>query len=46
VTEPQAIHVEIAGELDDPGVIRIVGESLQDWEGVRDRLIAGEYELY
>ncbi len=46
VTDPQAIHVEIAGELDDPAVMRIVGESLQDWEGVRDRLIAGEYELY
>jgi S-adenosylmethionine synthetase len=46
VTDPQAIHVEISGELDDPAVMRIVGEALQDWEGVRDRLIAGEYELY
>ncbi len=46
VTEPQAIHVEIAGELDDSATIEIVGEALQDWEGVRDRLIAGEYELY
>jgi S-adenosylmethionine synthetase len=46
VTEPQAIHVEIAGDLDDPAIIKIVGESLEDWEGVRDRLIAGEYELY
>ena len=46
VTEPQAVHVEIAGELDDRAVMRIVGESLQDWEGVRDRLIAGDYELY
>ena len=45
-TEPQTIHVELAGELDDPAVIKIVGESLADWEGVRDRLIAGEYELY
>ena len=46
VTEPQAIHVEIAGEPDDPAVTKIVGESLEDWEGVRDRLIAGDYELY
>ena len=46
VTEPQAIHVEVAGGLDDATTKRIVGESLADWDGVRDRLIAGEYELY
>ena len=46
VTEPQAIHVEVAGPLDDAAVKGIVGESLADWDGVRDRLIAGEYELY
>jgi S-adenosylmethionine synthetase len=46
VTDPQAIHVELAGVDDDPTIMRIVAESLEDWEGVRDRLIAGEYELY
>ncbi len=46
VTEPQAIHVEIAGTMDDPAIMGIVAECLNDWEGVRDRLIEGEYELY
>lgn len=46
VTEPQAIHVEIAGDADEAGIVRIVGDALEDWAGVRDRLIAGEYELY
>jgi S-adenosylmethionine synthetase len=46
VTEPQAIHVEIAGEAEDPIISAIVAESLQDWQGVRDRLIDGVYELY
>ena len=46
VTEPQAIHVEVGGTVDDGAVQGIVGESLVDWDGVRDRLIAGEYELY
>jgi S-adenosylmethionine synthetase len=46
VTEPQAIHVEIAGEAEDPTISAIVAESLQDWQGVRDRLIDGVYELY
>ncbi len=46
VTEPQAIHVEVAGALDDAAVKVIVADSLADWDGVRDRLIAGEYELY
>ena len=46
VTEPQAIHVEVAGGPDDAATKRIVSESLADWSGVRDRLIAGEYELY
>ncbi len=47
VTSPQAVHLEIAGgPVDDVAVLTIVEESFEDWAGVRDRLIAGEYELY
>ena len=46
VTEPQMVHVEIAGPADDAAVEVIVKESLADWLGVRDRLIAGFYDLY
>ncbi|MEE8330777.1 MAG: methionine adenosyltransferase [Acidimicrobiia bacterium] len=46
VTEPQAIHVEVHGDVDDGAIAGAVKESLSDWEGIRDRLIAGEYELY
>ena len=46
VTEPQVVHVETAGIADEAIVEAIVKESLADWEGVRDRLIAGAYELY
>jgi len=46
VTAPQAVHVEIAGSVEDAVVGGIVAESLQDWQGVRDRLIDGVYELY
>ncbi len=46
VTEPQEVHVEVAGPVDDAAVEMIVKESLADWLGVRDRLIAGQYELY
>jgi len=46
VTEPQMVHVEIAGPADDAAVEVIVKESLSDWLGVRDRLIAGFYDLY
>ena len=46
VTEPQVVHVEIAGPADDAAVEVIVKESLSDWLGVRDRLVAGFYELY
>ena len=46
VTEPQVVHVESAGVTDDAAVEMIVKESLSDWLGVRDRLIAGLYELY
>ena len=46
VTEPQVVHVEIAGPADDAAVEVMVKESLSDWLGVRDRLVAGLYELY
>lgn len=46
VTEPQVVHVETAGAANEIEIETIVGESLADWEGVRDRLIAAEYELY
>jgi len=47
VTSPQAVHIEIAGgPVDDVAVLRIVEECFEDWAGVRDRLIAGQYELY
>jgi S-adenosylmethionine synthetase len=46
VTDPEAVHIEKVGDA-DPGVIeQIAIKCLSDWEGVRDRLIAGEYELY
>ena len=46
VTEPQVVHVETAGIADEAIVEAIVKESPADWEGVRDRLIAGACELY
>lgn len=46
VTEPQVVHVETAGSVDEAAVEVIVRESFADWQGVRDRLIAGAYELY
>ncbi len=46
VTEPQATHVEVAGDVDEAQVSAIVRDCLSDWDGVRDRLIAGEYELF
>jgi S-adenosylmethionine synthetase len=46
VTEPQVVHVETAGPTDEASVEVIVKESLSDWLGVRDRLVAGFYDLY
>ncbi len=46
VTDPEAAHVEIAGDADEAKVEAIVKECFADWRGVRDRLIAGAYELY
>jgi len=46
VANPEAAHVEIAGDADPDQVRAIVTECLADWSGVRDRLIDGFYELY
>jgi S-adenosylmethionine synthetase len=46
VTDPEAVHIEKTGDADPAQVEEIVKECLADWEGVRDRLIDGKYELY
>lgn len=46
VTEPQAVHVEASGALDEGTVRSIAEDCFDDWAGVTQRLIAGEYELY
>ncbi len=46
VTDPQAVHVELAGTPDEAHVRRIAEAAFDDWAGVTDRLIAGEYELF
>ncbi len=46
VTEPQAVHIEIAGEPNPDSVEDITQECFDDWAGVTERLINGEYELY
>lgn len=46
VTDPNVVHVEVAGDADNGAIESIVKESLADWEGVRDRLIQGHYSLY
>lgn len=46
VTEPQAVHVEVAGSVSDTEVMNATDGSFDDWSGVTDRLVAGEYELF
>jgi len=46
VTEPQVVHVELTGTVPEPTVEEIVTSCLANWQGVRDRLIRGEYELF
>ncbi len=46
VTEPQATHVEVVGDVEETVAATIVRDSLDDWDGVQDRLIAGVYELF
>ncbi|MDJ0960015.1 MAG: methionine adenosyltransferase [Acidimicrobiia bacterium] len=46
VTDPQAAHIEVVGPHDEAHIAAVVKDCFSDWRGVRDGLIAGEYELY
>ena len=46
VTEPHATHVSVAGHVTQARVSESVEHCLHDREGVRDRLLAGRYELF
>jgi S-adenosylmethionine synthetase len=46
VVNPEAVHLEIVGDADEDQIRTIATEAFADWRGVRDRLIAGFYELY
>jgi len=46
VSDPEAVHIEAVGDAAPDQVRAIVAECLADWRGVRDRLIAGHYQLY
>ena len=46
VTDPQAAHIEVCGPHDEAYVASVVKDCFEDWDGVRDRLIADEYELF
>lgn len=46
VTEPQEVHVEVAGDVSEAEVADITHDCFADWAGVTDRLVAGEYELF
>lgn len=46
VSRPQFVHVETVEEIDPLWVSQVVEESLADWQGVRDRLLAAQYELF
>jgi S-adenosylmethionine synthetase len=46
VTEPQAVHVETVGTVSEATVALVASECLAEWAGVRDRLVAGAYELF
>ncbi|MDK1026693.1 MAG: methionine adenosyltransferase [Actinomycetota bacterium] len=46
VTEPQAVHIETAGTLGVDEARNIAEKCFDDWSGVTERLIDGQYELY
>jgi len=46
VSDPEALHIEKVGDADPAVIEQIARECLSDWQGVQNRLIAGEYELY
>lgn len=46
VTDPQAVHIESAGDLGTGEALDIAEDCFSDWAGVTERLIDGQYELY
>ena len=46
ITEPHAIHVTVAGHVTQARASEALQHCLYDWEGIRDRLLAGRYELF
>lgn len=46
VNEPQAVHIEVAGNIDEPAIAAIARECFNDYAAVTTRLVAGQYELY
>jgi S-adenosylmethionine synthetase len=46
ITRPQAAHVAVSGRVDRARVHDILQDCLDDWAAVRDRLLAGHYELF
>ncbi len=46
VTDPQSVHVEVHGDVDEGAVFGLVTDTLGNWAPIRDRLINGEYELF
>lgn len=46
VSDPETVHIEKVGDAAPETIERIAAESLRDWRGIRDRLLAGHYELY
>jgi S-adenosylmethionine synthetase len=46
VTSPRLVDVDIAGDADPTAVAQITQGRLADWQGVRDRLLAGHYPLF
>lgn len=46
VTEPQTVHVETVGQIDEGRILDISHDCFADWAGVTERLIDGQYELF
>jgi S-adenosylmethionine synthetase len=46
VTQPQAVRVELVGDVRSGAVQEIVEQCLADWRAVQDRLLTGTYVLF
>jgi S-adenosylmethionine synthetase len=46
VDQPRAVSIETVEDVDPGRVADVVEACLADWGGVRDRLLAGSYELF